>query len=139
MDVAAGLGRILNLCPSVSAIEVRTADGWAMLTRDFRGGSRDVVDSILARTFRDNPAVTSVRFVRATGERSRVATPDDPCVHPWTKPLAELDAACEAGQINEQEYLERLGAVFGPDVAEDGLAEDSEHADAPAAPSPGTE
>ncbi len=70
------LAQILELFTEVGGLVVQTTAGDVSVTRDFPSDYTIQTDWLLGEIFRDNPAVTGIRFLGA--ENVHTATPEDP-------------------------------------------------------------
>jgi hypothetical protein len=70
------LEQILELFTEVGGVVVQTTAGDVSVTRDFPSDYTIQVDRLLGEIFKNNPAVTGIKFLGA--QNAHTATPDDP-------------------------------------------------------------
>jgi hypothetical protein len=70
------LEQILELFTEVGGLVVQTTAGDVSVTRDFPSDYTIQVDRLLGEIFKNNPAVTGIKFLGS--ENAHTATPDDP-------------------------------------------------------------
>ena len=89
------LERILELFTEVGGLVVQTTAGDVSVTRDFPSDYTIQVDRLLKEIFKNNPAVTGIKFLGS--ENPHTATPDDPHWSAHGKAYASIDRGRGAG------------------------------------------
>ncbi len=91
------LERILELFTEVGGLVVQTTAGDVSVTRDFPSDYTIQVDPLLKEIFKNNPAVTEIKFLGS--ENPHTATPDDPHWSAHGKAYASIDKAAARGEL----------------------------------------
>jgi hypothetical protein len=91
------LEQILELFTDVGGLVVRTSAGDVSVTRDFPSDYTIQVDRLLGEVFKNNPAVTGIRFLGA--EIAHTATPDDPHWSAHGKAYASIEEAAAREEL----------------------------------------
>ena len=94
------LEQILELFTEVGGLVVQTTDGDVSVTRDFPSDYTIQVDRLLGEVFKNNPAVTGIRFLSA--EIAHTATPDDPHWSVHGKAYAVIEEAAARGELTPE-------------------------------------
>ena len=85
------LEQILELFTDVGGLVVQTTAGDVGATRDFPSDYTIQVDRLLGEIFKNNPAVTGIKFLGA--QNAHTATPDDPHWSAHGKSYASIEEA----------------------------------------------
>jgi hypothetical protein len=91
------LEQILELCTEVGGLVVQTIAGDVSVTRDFPSDYTIQVDRLLKEVFKNNPAVTGIKFLGS--ENPHTATPDDPYWSAHGKAYASIEEAAARGEL----------------------------------------
>jgi hypothetical protein len=91
------LEQILELFTEVGGLVVQTTAGDVSVTRDFPSDYTIQVDRLLGEIFKNNPAVTGIKFLGS--ENSHTATPEDPYWSARGKAYASIEEARDAGEL----------------------------------------
>ena len=94
------LEQILELFTEVGGVVVQTTAGDVSATRDFPSDYTIQVDRLLREIFKNNPAVTGIRFLGA--ENAHTATPDDPHWSAHGKAYAGIEEAAARGELTPE-------------------------------------
>jgi hypothetical protein len=91
------LEQILELFTEVGGLVVQTTAGDVSVTRDFPSDYTIQVDRHLKEIFKNNPAVTGIKFLGS--ENPHTATPHDPCWSVHGKAYASIEEAVARGEL----------------------------------------
>jgi hypothetical protein len=94
------LEQILELFTDVGGLVVKTTAGDVSVTRDFPSDYTIEVDRLLGEIFKNNLAVTGIRFLGA--ENAHTATPDDPHWSAHGKAYASIEEAAARGELTPE-------------------------------------
>jgi hypothetical protein len=89
------LEQILELFTEIGGLVVQTTAGDVSVTRDFPSDYTIQVDRLLGEIFKNNPAVTAIKFLGS--ENSHTATPEDPYWSAHGKAYASIEEAATRG------------------------------------------
>ena len=92
-----GFEQILELFTEVGGLVVQTTAGDVSVTRDFPSDYTIQVDRLLKEIFKNNSAVTAIKFL--SNENPRTATPDDPYWSAHGKAYARIEEAATRGEL----------------------------------------
>ena len=105
------LEQILELFTEVGGLVVQTTAGDVSVTRDFPIDYTIQVDGLLGEIFKNNHAVTGIRFLGSGNPHT--ATPDDPHWSAYGKAYAGIEEAAARGELTPEAAMvayRRLGA-----------------------------
>lgn len=72
------LTRLLDYLPGLSGLTLQTGGGDLHVSRDFPSGEMQIIDSLIASVFKNDPRVTGIVFPATDGKAAHVATADKP-------------------------------------------------------------
>ncbi|MBB5278785.1 hypothetical protein HNR26_004899 [Rhizobium rosettiformans] len=72
------LTRLFEYLPGLPGVTLQTAHGDLHVSRDFPSGEMQIIDSLIASVFQNDPHVTGIAFPATNGKAAHVATADKP-------------------------------------------------------------
>lgn len=72
------LTRLFEYLPGLPGVTLQTANGDLHVSRDFPSGELQIIDSLIASVFQNDPHVTGIVFPATNGKAAHVATADKP-------------------------------------------------------------
>lgn len=103
------LEQILELFTEVGGLVVRTTAGDVSATRDFPSDYTIQVDRLLEGIFKNNSAVTGIKFL--SNENPHTATPNDPYWSAHGRAYAIIEEAATRGELTPDAAIVAYGRL----------------------------